>query len=240
MRGNQPVTDLLDSPNGKRISQLLFGEAFAVEKTEGAHSFGKMACGYQGWVPSAALAEPREASHFVNAMATYIYAKPDMKSDVRLRLPFMAKVSVQKTEGTFAKLAEGFIFAAHLSHAPASDYVATAERFLGVPYLWGGRASLGIDCSGLAQMALHSAGIAAPRDSGPQANTAGVSIPSDATLRRGDLVFWKGHVGLMQDPKRLLHATAYSMSVLTESLVTTVARVKAQGYGDIITIRRII
>jgi cell wall-associated NlpC family hydrolase len=239
MRGNQPVTDLLDAPHSKRISQLLFGESFEVEKTEGAYSFGHMQCGYQGWLPSSALAEPRTASHSISALATFVYAAPDMKSEVRLRLPFGAKVKVSGTEGQFAKLPEGYVFATHLSQATVPDYVATAERFLGVPYLWGGRSSLGIDCSGLAQMALHSAGIKSLRDSGPQAKRVGEALDIDAPLRRGDLVFWKGHVGLMQDSKTLLHATAFSMTVLTEPLETTVARVKAQGYGDITTIRRI-
>ncbi len=233
MRGNQPITDLLDAPNGKRISQLLFGEAFAVEHTEGAHSFGTVACGYQGWVPSAALAPARTASHSLCAMGSFVYAKPDMKSEVRLRLTFGSKVKVLGVEGQFSRLPEGYVFSAHLGTTAERDYVATAERFLGVPYLWGGRSSLGIDCSGLAQMALHTAGHAAPRDSGPQAEAVGAPLPPDMPLQRGDLVFWKGHVGLMQNAETLLHATAFSMTVMAEPLADTVARVKAQGYGDI-------
>lgn len=239
MQSNQPVIDMLDNPNGKRISQLLFGEAFEVEKTEGAYSFGKMTCGYQGWVQNAALVENREASHTISALASFIYAEPDMKSEVRLRVPFMAKVSVQKTEGAFAKLPEGYVFAAHLSRSSTVDYVSTAERFLGIPYLWGGRSSLGIDCSGLAQMALHAAGINAPRDSTPQSTELGKTVQTGTPLKRGDLVFWKGHVGLMQDANTLLHATAFSMTVMSEPLEITVARIKAQGHGDFPTIRRL-
>ncbi len=239
MRGNQPVTDLLDAPNGKRISQLLFGEAFTVDTTEGAHSFGTVACGYQGWVPSAALAQAREASHSVCAMGSFVYAKPDMKSEMRLRLPFAAKVKVLGVEGPFSRLPEGYMFSAHLHTTSAPDFLTTAERFLGVPYLWGGRSSLGIDCSGLAQMALHAAGHSAPRDSGPQAQRVGALLPPDAPLQRGDLVFWQGHVGLMQTPETLLHATAFSMTVMTEPLAETVARVRAQGYGNIIARRRL-
>ncbi len=240
MRGNQPVADLLDAPRGQRISQLLFGESFAVEKTESGYSFGTVACGYQGWVASAALAQSRAASHSVSALATFIYAKPDMKSELRLRLPFGAQLAVNGTDGEFAKLPEGYVFAQHISpvSTPVTDHVTTAERFLGIPYLWGGRSSLGIDCSGLAQMALHSAGIAAPRDSGPQAQSVGQALAPDAPLKRGDLVFWAGHVGLMQDPETLLHATAFSMSVIPEPLANTVARVRAQGYGGITARRR--
>ncbi|NOR62830.1 MAG: NLP/P60 hydrolase [Rhodobacteraceae bacterium] len=239
MRSNQPVIDVLDAPNGKRVSQLLFGEKFEVAKTERAYSFGQMQCGYQGWVQSAALAERRTASHSISTLGTFIYAAPDMKSEVRLRLPFGAKVKVQSTEGQFAKLPEGYVFAAHLSQAPVPDFVATAEQFIGIPYLWGGRSSLGIDCSGLAQMALHSAGIQAPRDSGPQAKSAGKLQPEGEPLQRGDLVFWNGHVGLMQGSETLLHATAFSMRVMAEPLATTVARIEALGYGEITAIRRL-
>ncbi len=239
MRGNQPVTDLLDAPDGQRISQLLFGEAFSVEKTEGAYSFGRMDCGYQGWLPSAALAAPRVPSHHVAAMGTFVYASPDMKSEVRQRLPFMARVTVLGQEGLFSQLPEGYVFSTHLCATPAADFVAVAERFLGVPYLWGGRSSLGIDCSGLVQMALLAAGRKAPRDSGPQARSLGSAVPEGAPLKRGDFVFWRGHVGIMQTVDRLLHATAFSMSVMTEPLATTVARVEAQGYGGITAIRRL-
>ena len=244
MRVNQPVIDLLGAPNGPRTSQLLFGESFAVEKVEGALSYGRTECGYKGWLHSAALAEPRAASHYVNALATFVYAKPDMKSEVRLRLPFKALVKIIKFEGEFVKLPEGYVFAQHVSPLPTlpttrPDYTAIAERFMGIPYLWGGRSSLGIDCSGLAQMALNAVGLAAPRDSGPQSAAIGTALPLDAALERGDLVFWKGHVGLMQNAETLLHATSFSMSVISEPLATTVARVAAQGNGDITAIRRV-
>ena len=239
MRGNQPLTDLLDAPNGARISQLLFGEAFTVEKTAGPFSFGRMDCGYTGWLPSAALAESRTASHYVSSMGTFVYARPDMKSELRLRLPFRARVKVLGRDGDFARLPEGFVFATHLGDHPEDDFVAVAERFLGVPYLWGGRSSLGIDCSGLAQTVLQAAGLAAPRDSGPQAESIGAAIALDAPLQRGDFIFWHGHVGIMQSRDTLLHATAFTMSVMLEPLAETVARVRAQGHGGITAIRRV-
>ncbi len=239
MRGNQPLTDLLDAPDGQRISQLLFGESFEVEKTVGTHSFGRTECGYEGWLPCAALAEPRVASDYVSAMGTFVYARPDMKSEVRLRLPFMAQVKVLSTENGFARIPEGYIFTKHLRADSLHDPVATAARFIGVPYLWGGRSSLGIDCSGLAQIALKSVGVSAPRDSGPQAERIGTALPLDAPLQRGDFIFWRGHVGMMTSPETLLHATAFSMSVIAEPLAVTVARVKADGYGDITAIRRL-
>lgn len=198
-----------------------------------------MACGYKGWVPSAALAEPRTASQHVNTMGTFVYARPDMKSELRLRLPFRARVKVLGQDGKFARLPEGYVFSAHLSEQTEADFVAVAEGFVGVPYLWGGRSCLGIDCSGLAQMALHAAGLAAPRDSGPQAVEVGQAVMPGAPLKRGDFIFWRGHVGVMHSNETLLHATAFSMRVMLEPLAVTVARVRAQGHGEITAIRRI-
>lgn len=244
MRVNLPVIDLQTTPNGERSSELLFGESFAVERTEGAFSYGHAACGYQGWLRSAGLAEPRAASHFVQAMGTYVYAKPDMKSETRLRLPFMAQVKLQKFEGKFAKLPEGYVFAQHLAPIPTlpaktPDYTAIAERFLGIPYLWGGRSNLGIDCSGLAQLVLKAASIVVPRDANPQSKVIGTALPLDAPLKRGDFVFWRSHVGVMQNADTLLHSTAHFMSVVSEPLAPMAARVVAQGDGEITAIRRV-
>jgi len=239
VRVNQPLVDVLSVPNGPRISQLLFGEGFEVSKSEGNHSLGKAGCGYEGWVPTAALASSRAASHRVTALATYVYAKPDMKSELRLRLPYLAQVKVVATTGLFAQTPEGYVFAAHLSPTPAQDFVAEAERFIGIPYLWGGRSSSGVDCSGLVQLALLSTGVITPRDSGPKAVSIGKPLPLDAPLQRGDLIFWQGHVGIMQNATTLLHATAFSTSVMVEPLEATVARVQAQGYGEVTAIRRV-
>lgn len=239
MRVNTPLTDMLAEPYGKRTSQLLFGEPFQVLRIDRGHSYGKADCGYHGWVASAALEPGRATDHQVETLATFVYAKPDIKSELRLRLPYMARVLVQKTEGAFARIPEGYVFAAHLSAAPASDFVSEAERFLGVPYLWGGRSTLGIDCSGLVQLCLLASGVMTPRDSGPQAESIGQALPLDSPLVRGDLVFWHGHVGIMRDAETLLHATAFSMSVISEPLATTKARIEAQGEGKITAIRRV-
>ena len=239
MRINRPVIDLLNAPTGSRISQLLFGEDFEVERVEGAQSFGHARCGYQGWLPSAALAENRRSSHYVCALASFVYAAPDMKTEYRLRLPMSARVNVSGTDGEFSRIPEGYIFTQHLASGPMPDYTTTAERFLGTPYLWGGRSSTGVDCSGLVQLVLHIAGMNTARDSGPQSSSIGKPLPLDARLKRGDLVFWGGHVGIMQNATHLLHATAFSMQVMSEALSTTAARVRSQGYGEISAIRRL-
>ncbi len=109
--------------------------------------------------------------------------------------------------------------------------------FLGAPYLWGGRDSLGLDCSGLVQQALYAVGAACPRDTDQQA-LLGESVPR-SELARGDLVFWRGHVGMMLDETRLIHANAHHMAVAIEPLSAAVARIAGKGGGEPTAMRRL-
>jgi cell wall-associated NlpC family hydrolase len=121
--------------------------------------------------------------------------------------------------------------------ARRADFVAVAEQFLGVPYLWGGKTSLGLDCSGLVQVSLEAAGIACPRDSDLQELSLG-KLSSLASLRRGDLLFWKGHVAIARDPETLIHANAHHMMVAIEPPMEAIARINAAG-SEITAVKRV-
>lgn len=213
-------------------TQLLFGEVFTVYDEADGWSWGQAAFdGYVGYVPSDCLAAQNDApTHRVTALRTYIFPEPNVKAPPAALISMNAKLSVTMQEGRFAELSGGgFVFVGHLAPltAYASDHAAIAERYLGAPYLWGGRDSLGLDCSGLAQNVLERCGVTAPRDTDMQMNAIGAQISQGPAERvqRGDFVFWKGHVAIMLDEARMIHANATDMEVSIHSL---------QGFADMI------
>ncbi len=227
-------------------TEALYGEAVVVYEGRGDWRWVQLTRdGYVGWLSAAALGPAKTPTHKVAALRTHVYPGPAIKRPPRFALSLGAVVEVEKFEGDFAVAADGlFLYARHLAPIDARepDFVAVAERFVEAPYLWGGRTSEGVDCSGLAQTALVAAGIAAPRDSDMQEAALGQPLPLDdalAHLRRGDLMFWKGHVGIMRDAATLLHANGWAMKATSEPLAAARARIAKSGGGAITSIRRL-
>ncbi len=217
------------APDAEQLDQLLFGEAFEVLEERDGFALGQAPRdGYVGFVDVEALSAPVLApTHRVAALRSYLFAEPDIKSAVTGLVSMNALVTTEAVEGRLVRVARGgWIAASHLAEVGsgfASDWAGVAERFRGAPYLWGGRESLGVDCSGLVQQALYACGRACPRDTDQQ-RTLGAEVER-AALRRGDLVFWPGHVGIMLDGARLLHANAWHMAVAVEPLAEAIVRI---------------
>ena len=233
-------------PDARLETQVLHGEVVDVFREEG--EFGYVQCRrdrYCGWVLMEALSAPiLPATHKIRSPRTHCYSEPDLKSAPHFLLSLGARLSVSGQEGDWLYSDRGgWVHQRHVQPIDtfANDPVSVAERFLGAPYLWGGRESLGIDCTGLTQQAFEAVGVMLPRDSDMQYEWSGTDIPdwrAPNALRRGDLFFWKGHVGIMTDSEHLLHANAWHMAVAVEPLESAVTRI-ANYYAEPIGARRI-
>lgn len=227
------------------VSQGLYGEAVSVYDREGDWSWVQIETDdYVGYVPSAALGPPGPAkTHRIGAQASFLYPRADLKAPQSGIVSLGSPVCVTAEQNGFSKLAGGqFIWSGHLVRLDhfESHFTDVALRFLGAPYLWGGRSSIGLDCSALLQLALGATGIAAPRDSDMQM-ALGTDVPVEAinagSLRRGDLIFWRGHIGILTSPTMMLHANAHHMAVAEERLSKAIDRIGASGL-PVLSIRR--
>ena len=227
-------------------TEALFGETVAVYDDSEGWAWAQLERDqYVGYLPSAALGAPSAPTHRVAALRTHAYPGPAIKLPPRMGLSLGAELRVVGREGDFAVSQDRlYLWSRHLAELGARepDAVAVAELFLEAPYLWGGRTSEGIDCSGLVQTALIAAGIASPRDSDMQEAALGEPIAIDdpkAPLARGDLLFWKGHVGIMRDPVTLLHANGWHMKTVCEPLAQACGRIAANGGGQVTSVGRL-
>ena len=235
-----PLADLRASPDGARDLQMLLGDAFLVIDREGQAAFGMaLKDGYCGWVPSAALGAPTRVSHYVATLGTHLYPVPSMRAEPSGSLTLNTRLRVTGQQGDFAETPHGFVPAAHLRRLGNwhDDPAEVATLFLGVPYIWSGNSRDGLDCSGLVQVAMQACGLACPRDSDMQAGI-GQALDGSAPLERGDLVCWKGHVGMMLDAGTLIHANAHHMAVVAEPLEEAAARIEGAGGGPVTALRR--
>ena len=242
------IAPLREQPGSDAMlaTQALKGERVTIyDRNSEGFAWGQLSSdGYVGWLPDAALARPAAApTHKVTALRTFAFPGPSIKLPPVETLSMGARVTVVREDGAFAVTSDGwYLPRRHVGSLDAmeKDFVAVAERFVGTPYLWGGKSSFGVDCSGLVQVSLNAAGIGCPRDSDMQRDGLGRAL--DATeskrLRRGDLMFWKGHVAIVRDADTIVHANAHHMATVVENTREAMARIKAAG-SDVTAIKRL-
>ncbi len=226
----------------EQMDQLLFGEVFEAIEEEGPWLWGQARRdGYVGFVAAPSLLPLLpEPSHRVAAIRTYAFAEPSIKTRASGPYSMNALVAVEAEDGRLSKVAgAGWMAQEHLMPIGTfeTDWAGVAKRFMGAPYLWGGRESLGLDCSGLVQQALFACGLACPRDADQQARLGHEIARGD--FARGDLVFWNGHVAIGLDAERVVHANGFHMMVAIEPLDVAINRIAAAGVGQPSTFRRL-
>ena len=243
------------APDAPLLTEALGGERVTIYDTNAeGWAWGQLAAdGYVGWLSANALAPAgAPATHKVAALRTFAFPGPSIKLPPLAALPLGARLAIVRVEDRLAVSRSGaYLPVPHL--APLDfiepDFVAVAERFLGVPYLWGGKTALGLDCSGLVQVALTAAGRVCPRDSDIQEAALGAPVPHpnppphagegrEGALQRGDLIFWKGHVAIVRDRDTLVHANAFHMAVAIEPIAEALARIRDAG-SEVTSVRRI-
>lgn len=226
-------------------TEAIHGEAVTVyDEQEGWAWVQLQRDGYVGWLSVAALDVRPSPTHWVRELRTFVYPTPSIKQPPIMALTFGSQITAMVGNGPFVAVeGGGFVFGKHTVPIDytQTDPVAVAEHFLGVPYLWGGKTSLGIDCSGLVQTALQACGFECPRDSDMQEGALGTAIDPGKNLenlKRGDLLFWKGHVAQVRDAKTMIHATGHTMTVIVEGLREGIERIAAAG-DELRTVKRL-
>ena len=240
---NVPFVDLLGSPDGKRNRQLIYGSKVKFFSAAKGWAFIQNTYdNYVGYVPESTIASETQKTHIVTAPLAHVFMEPNIKSKNIEILPLAARVSGEVIENGFLEIELGWISVSQLKRKTelSEDPVEISKLLQNAPYLWGGNTTLGIDCSGLIQISLLLCGIDCPGDSDQQMNTLGQNIDIGSPRKKGDILFWQGHVAWALNESQILHANAYHMATVIEEANEAIERIKKQDNNSVIAHKRLI
>lgn len=183
---------------------------------------------YYGWIKKKNLGHLKPVTHRVVSPRSFLLKKKDIKSTCINYLPLGAQLSIKTVINDWAEVdlnkdvknKIAYIPSKHISNINSSikDWVSTAESLIGTPYKWGGRDSIGLDCSALLQLSYQTYGQNIPRNTIDQVMLQKEKVNDINELDRGCVIFWEGHVGIMIDKFNCVHANAFHMKTVIEPL----------------------
>ena len=240
---NVPLVDLLSAPDGRRNRQLIYGSKVKYFGAADGWAFIQNTYdSYVGYVPQNTIVSEKEKTHIVTVPIAHVFLEPNIKSKNVEMLPLAAKVSGQMVESGFLETELGWISVSQLKQKTElpKDPIEVSKLLQNAPYLWGGNTSLGIDCSGLIQISMLLCGLDCPGDSDQQMNTLGHNLDIGSPRKKGDILFWKGHVAWVVNERQILHANAYHMAAVIEEANEAIERIKKQDNNSVIAHKRLI
>jgi len=237
----KPSTSMMSKPNGKSNlkSEALFGESFLILEIHSHWAFGKLQTdNYLGWIKLSNLGSMPRATHRIKALRTIMFSKPDIKSHPISYLPLGSLISITSHDQLWAEVIydnikrskKGYVYKKHIQYKSIvnQDWISTAELLIGTPYKWGGRNSISLDCSALVQLSLATANIKFPRDTKDQSMFVSKEIKNIKNIKRGNLIYWPGHVAIAQNSKNIIHANAHHMMVTEEEIEMASKRIESE------------
>tara|TARA_B100000767_G_C19655527_1_gene488703 strand:- start:144 stop:884 length:741 start_codon:yes stop_codon:yes gene_type:complete len=239
---NYPTINLYKKPSSKSeiVTQMIYGETFKIIlKSTKWIKIKIKEDNYMGYVKRRKFISYLKPTHKVFSLFANIYKKPNFKNKIG-KLPYAAKISVDKINSKFAKFQNKWIEVKNIKplNFKNKDIFKDVKIFKNIRYKWGGKTFEGIDCSALIQIFFNFNNKFCPRDSSQQEKFLKKNI-NFKNIKKNDIIFWKGHVALALSNKKLIHAYGPLKKTIVMGIPQTIKKIKQTANLEVVSIKRV-
>ncbi len=231
-----------NNKNSGIVSQILLGEDFKSQSKIGKFYKGYKAYDkYKGFIEAKDLhLDKNKKTHKIISKECNIYKKPNNKYKLNKKIFFNSRISILDDKNSFIQTKNGWILKKNIKpiNFRKKHFLDNIKLYLNTKYLWGGNSPKGLDCSALVQELLKFNNIYCPRDSKDQKKFFRKEI-SIKNIRKGDLLFWKGHVAIALSNKKLVHAFGPRKKVVIMGIKETVKKIYSKSKLPLLCVKRI-